>query len=224
MTTTRHGDPDTLLVRALAHADPSIRLRAALSAGTRPDARLADVLVDRCAAEPDFFVRDMLTWALIRLPASTTMPLLVEELRRGGARARSQALHTLSKIGDSAAWPQVSGLLHDSDVEVARSAWRAAVALVPPGDEPGLAVDLAADLGRGDRDVQLSLSRALVALGEAALPVLDSARRSSDPGVRAHAHATEALIDDPDSAFALSHEMAKRVAATGRDGEGGQAC
>ena len=67
------------------------------------------------------------------------MPRLIRELGSDGSQARSQALHTLSKIGDPIAWPEVSALVHDQDDEVARSAWRAAVALVPSGDEGALA-------------------------------------------------------------------------------------
>ncbi|MFD6063629.1 HEAT repeat domain-containing protein [Rhodococcus wratislaviensis] len=217
VNTTSHGGSNAHLVDALAAADPSVRLRAALSAGTRPDPRLTDILVDRCAVEPDFFVRDMLTWVLCRLPTGITVPRLVRELGSDTAQARSQSLHTLSKIGDRLAWPAVSALLHDEHDDVARSAWRAAVALVPPGDEAALAADLATELGRGDQHMQLSLSRALVALGDVVLPVLDAAGTSSDPRVRAHAEATTQLCHDPESGFTLAVETAKRVAVIGPD-------
>ncbi len=217
MITTNHNEPDAHLVAALAAADSSTRLRAALSAGTQGDARLAETLVARCAVEPDFFVRDMLTWALCRLPAEITVPRLLAELGSEIPQARSQALHTLSKIGDRTAWPAVSALLHDAHDDVALSAWRAAAVLVPPGEESGLAVDLAKALGRGDHAVQRGLSRALASLDVAAVPVLEAAATARDPRVRAHAEATERLRLDPDSGFTLSLELAKRVAATGPD-------
>jgi HEAT repeat protein len=209
---------DTNLLDALAAANSSARLRAALAAGTRADPGPADTLVARCAIEPDFFVRDMLTWALTRLPAEITVPKLVQELRSGRAQARSQALHTLSKIGDRTAWPAITrSLLQDPDDEVARSAWRAAVVLVPPGDRRGLATELARQLGRGDRAVQLSLSRAFVALGDAAEPALAPGLASADPGVRAHARATQRLVHDPDAGFDLAVDEAKRFVALGPD-------
>ncbi|NMM90516.1 hypothetical protein B2J88_40340 [Rhodococcus sp. SRB_17] len=217
MNTTNHGGLHAHLVDALSAADSSARLRAALCAGTDPDPNLADSLVDRCAVEPDFFVRDMLTWALCRLPAESAVPRLVQELESGTVQARSQALHTLSKIGDRHAWPAVAALLHDVHDEIARTAWRTAVALVPPGDEATLAADLATELGRGDRQMQLSLARAMVGLGEPVLAILDAAQASSDPGIRAHAEATKVLYLDPDSTFTLSIEMAKRVAVIGSD-------
>ena len=83
------GTQDDRLREALAAMDPSRRLRAALDAGTRPRPEDAAVLVERCAREPDFFVRDMLTWALTRHPASRTVPLLVAELASPVPQARS---------------------------------------------------------------------------------------------------------------------------------------
>lgn len=216
MNTTNH-EVDVRLVDALAGPDPSARLRAALSAGTLAEPALARTLVDRCAIDPDFFVRDMLTWALCRLPAEITVPMLLAELDSGTAQARSQALHTLSKIGDRRAWPAVSSLLHDGHDEVALSAWRAATVLVPAGAEGALARELARALGRGDHQMWLSLSRAFAALGDAAAPVLEVAMAHPDPHVRAHAEASEQLRLDPDSGFASSVELAKRATALGQN-------
>ncbi|OZE32787.1 MULTISPECIES: HEAT repeat domain-containing protein [unclassified Rhodococcus (in: high G+C Gram-positive bacteria)] len=198
----------------LRHHASSVRLRAALDIGTTPDLQFLDALLQRCAVEPDFQVREMLTWALIRLPASATVPRLIEKVRSGGAQARSQALHTLSKIKDESAWEAItSSVLVDPDDEVARSAWRAAVVLVPAGSESALATMLATQLGRGGHDVQRSLSRALVALGSVIEEMLREAASSTDPAVRAHALATEALLRDPDAGFAVFE--AKRVDALG---------
>ncbi|MEU0508739.1 HEAT repeat domain-containing protein [Amycolatopsis sp. NPDC006125] len=213
------------LLGALSAGNPSTRLKAALAAGTHPDPGLLGELVARSAVEPDFFVRDMLTWALTRLPAEITVPRLLAELTSGRAQARSQALHTLSKIGDRSAWPAITrALLHDADDEVARSAWRAAVVLVPDEERAALADDLAAQLGRGDRAVQLSLSRALVALGDVAEPALRTGLANPDPVVRAHARATQRLLRDPDAGFALDVEEAKRVAALGPERAAGTSC
>ncbi|WP_433554356.1 HEAT repeat domain-containing protein [Micromonospora zamorensis] len=209
-------------LHALENADPSVRLRAALAVGTAPDPRFVDTLVERCAIEPEFSVREMLTWALIRHPPALTVPKLTDQLCSERAQARSQALHTLSKIGDRRAWPALTrALLTDPDDEVARSAWRAAVVLVPPGDESELAEVLATQLGRGTRDTRLSLSRALVALGAVIRPILRAAMTDLDPQVRAHAIATERLARDPDAGVEFAIEEAKRVVALGAIGEKG---
>ncbi|WP_406448429.1 HEAT repeat domain-containing protein [Streptomyces sp. NBC_00876] len=225
MTVTRQNTDAERALQALEDDRASVRLRAALAVGTEPDPRFVDKLVERSAIEPEFFVRDMLTWALTRHPVSLTLPELVREVRSERAQARSQALHTLSKIGDRQAWPAITrALLSDADDEVARSAWRAAVVLVPEGEEPGLAAALATQLGRGERETQLSLSRALVALGEAVAPALCAAAATTvaDPRVRAHALATRRLLRDPDAGFEFAVEEAKRAVALGGSGEEGR--
>ncbi|MYS90210.1 MULTISPECIES: HEAT repeat domain-containing protein [Streptomyces] len=216
-------DADTVRgLRGLEDSRSSVRLRAALAVGTVPDPRFIGRLIERCAIEPEFHVREMLTWALTRHPASMTVPKLLDELRSERAQARSQALHTLSKIGDRQAWPAITrALLTDADDEVARSAWRAAVVLVPGGEEPELAGVLATQLGRGERETQLSLSRALIALGEGIMTTLRAAMADPDPRVRAHALATERLLRDPDAGFEFAIEEAKRVVALGTSSQEG---
>nr|GID81324.1 hypothetical protein Ade03nite_02480 [Actinoplanes derwentensis] len=196
-----------------------MRLQAALAAGTTPDPHLIDTLVEQCAVEPDFYVRDMLTWALTRHPPAATVPRLISELGSSRAQARSQALHSLSKIGERSAWPSVTPeLLTDPDDEVARAAWRTAAGLVPDGSEPELAGILVTQLGRGERETQLSLSRALITLGEVILPLLATASAHPDPVVVRHATATEQLFHDPDAGFDFAVDQAKRIVALGPDG------
>ncbi|MFD5974965.1 HEAT repeat domain-containing protein [Streptomyces bacillaris] len=231
--TNTHRDTDTdadvdtdadaaRAIGGLADGRASVRLRAALAIGSAPDPRYIGPLVERCATEPEFFVRDMLTWALNRHPVTLTLPVLLHELRSERPQARSQALHTLSKIGDPRAWPAITrALLADPDDEVARSAWRAAAVLVPEGEEPALATVLATQLGRGGHETQLSLSRALVALGEPMVAALLPARTAADPAVRAHGLATEKLLRDPETSFAFAIEEAKRVVALGGSGQEG---
>ncbi|MGY5002353.1 HEAT repeat domain-containing protein [Streptomyces griseus] len=210
-------------LRKLEDGRPAVRLRAALAVGTTPDPRFVDKLVERSAVEPDFFVRDMLTWALTRHPVSVTLPRLLGEVRSEQASARSQALHTLSKIGDRRAWPAITrALLTDADDEVARSAWRASVVLVPEEEEVALGALLATQLGRGGPETRLSLSRALIALGDAMASALAAAANDPDPRVRAHALATDRLLRDPDAGFTFALEEARRVVALGAgSGEGG---
>ena len=85
---------DPALIAALTAGNASTRLQAALAIGSDPDAGYLETLVARCAVEADFFVRDMLTWALTRLPPAITVPALLAELQSDVAPARSQALHT----------------------------------------------------------------------------------------------------------------------------------
>jgi HEAT repeat protein len=216
INTTERTPQITRVTDALGVQDPSVRLRAALAAGSEPDPGLLEALVERCAVESDFFVRDMLSWALTRLPPEITLPRIRRELDSERAQARGQALHTLSKIGDGSAWAWITqDLLRDADDEVARTAWRVAVALVPESEKVSLVDDLVGQLGRGGREVQLSLSRALVDLGDVIMSALEKAAAHPDPAVAAHARATELLRQDPETGFDAALDEAKRVVALG---------
>nr|WP_308295192.1 HEAT repeat domain-containing protein [Streptomyces sp. PSAA01] len=217
---TSIGTPqNTRVANALSTEDSSVRLQAALAIGSNPDPGFLEPLVQRCAVEPDFFVRDMLSWALTRLPPEVTRPRIRQELDSERAQARGQALHTLSKIGDKGAWAWITrDLLRDADDEVARTAWRVAVVLVPEDEQEGLAEELVTQLGRGDREVRLSLSRALVDLGEVTEPALERAAANPDPEVATHARATELLRQNPETGFDAAIEEAKRVVTLGPEG------
>ena len=196
---------------------PAVRLRAVMAAGTTPSVDELDLLVAQCAVEPDLQVREMLTWALVRLPADVVVPRLLDELDRPEAQARSQALHTLSKIRDGSVYPQVARLLGDIDPGVARTAWRAAALLAPEDAKPALARTLAVQLGQGDEETRLALSRALAGLGaEIASPVLDAAASHRNAAVREHAAETARLLEDPDAGSALALARARREVALGR--------
>lgn len=199
---------------ALAANNSQTRLRAALEAGTNPDAVFIDELIARSADEPDFFVRDMLTWALTRHDHDRVIPRLLGEVSSTVPQARSQALHTLSKIGDRSVWAAIPlELLTDDDDEVARSAWRAAVVIA--ADLSEVAAILVSQLGRGNDELQRSLSRAFVEIGDVALPLIEQAATAADRNVRAHAMATKTLMLDPDAGFAASLHEAQRVVALG---------
>ncbi|WMD05837.1 HEAT repeat domain-containing protein [Streptomyces sp. FXY-T5] len=204
------------MTNALSAEDSSVRLQAAMAVGSNPDPVFLEPLVERCAVEPDFFVRDTLSWALTRFPPEITLPRLRRELDSERTQARSQALHTLSKIGDRSTWAWITrDMLRDADDEAARTAWRVAVVLVPEDEEEELAGELVLQLGRGDRKVQLSLSRALADLGDVIKPALERAAESSDPAVAVHARATELLRQNPETAFDAALDEARRVVALG---------
>lgn len=211
------------VIAALSSPNPQQRLQAALSVGTTAEDRHLGALIQRCRTEPDFFVRDMLTWAITRMPAEATVPLLIAELSSKVPQAQSQALHTLSKIGDPRGWEAMDpgtigdGLIAHADTEVARSAWRAAVALVSGDEREKLASSLVTQLGRGDVETQKSLSRAIVSLGEDLMSVLDGRLQAEEETVRTHAMATRDMFTDPDAGFAHALSEAKRVVALGSE-------
>lgn len=208
------SDTVNRLKAALLAESATARMNTAMAAGLRPHDAYINVLVERCAVEPDFFVRDMLTWALIQHDHTLTLERVLPELDSEIPQARAQALHTLSKLGDQRAWPAITTeLLTDADDQVALTAWRAAAALVPDGEAPALAEVLATQFGRGDRATQRGLSRALAALGDAATPAIERAKSDRRPAVRTHALATEQLVADPDVGFDVALDAARRTAA-----------
>ena len=209
---------NTQLISALFDGSESLRLRAALAIGSNPEPVFVDALIERCAVESDFYVRDMLTWALLRCPTEITIPKLLVELHSELAQAKSQALHTLSKIKNASTWSAITpSLLKDEDDEVAKSAWRAAVILVPEHEKMALAEELATQFGRGGRETQLSLSRSLVSLGEEAITAsLQKAIEDKDPDIVAHAKATERLLREPESGSEFAVGQVKRIFAPGQ--------
>ena len=194
--------PDERLRSALSAPSASERLQAAMDSGTHPHPSFVRVLVEQCALETDFNVREMLTWSLVRQETSITVPLVIAQTESDISQARSQALHTLSKIGDPRGWEAITpALLLDADDTVARTAWRAAVVLVPEEHEAALAATLSSLLGRGDREIKQSLTYALAGLGDAAWQALTDASTHANPDVRIHAAATSRIINDPDQGF-----------------------
>ncbi|WIJ45878.1 HEAT repeat domain-containing protein [Curtobacterium citreum] len=207
----------TTTADALTDPRSSVRLRAVMALGTTADPADLELLLERCAVDPDLQVREALTWSIVRLPAELTVPRLVEQLHRPEAQARSQAIHTLSKIRDASVYPAVAEALGDPDPGVARTAWRAAALLAPERERPALARRLARELGTGDRERRLALSRALASLGaDVAGPVLTEAAERRGDAVREHVADTERLLADPDAGSALAVERARREMALGR--------
>ncbi len=175
----------------LESPDKSQRLQAALAAGTFPKPEYIDDLVDRCAIEPDFFVRDTLTWALMRNEVPKVVARLKPELMSENPQAKSQALHTLTKIGEKEFYSLITPEhLFDSDDKVAATAWRAASVLVPKHEKSALTSILLTQLGRGNSDVQFDLTRFICALGDGIIEPLKSAINSSKEEVSLHARFT----------------------------------
>jgi HEAT repeat protein len=168
----------------LSSPDQSVRLKAALAAGTYPEPEFIDVLVSQCAHEPDFFVRDTLSWALLRNEIPKVIERLKPELISDNPQAKSQALHTLTKIGDKQYYSLVTlEHLKDSNDKVASTAWRTASVLVPENEVAALTDILISQLGRGDPDLQFDLTRFLCALGDSIIEPLSIASNFSDETV-----------------------------------------
>lgn len=172
----------------LESPDKSVRLQAALAAGTYPEDSYIEVLVTQCAHESDFFVRDTLSWALMRHDIGKVVERLKSELNSENSQAKSQALHTLSKIGDKQFYSLITNEHHFDPLDkVAVTAWRAASVLVPDEEKPALTQVLVSQLGRGDSDLQFDLTRFLCTLGDVIIDPLKQASESEKEEVQIHA-------------------------------------
>lgn len=171
--------------------DQSVRLMAALAAGTYPESEFIPILIHQCAVESDFFVRDTLSWALMRHERETVVQSLKPELNSPIPQARSQALHTLSKIGDKENYSLITPAhFFDDDDLVASTAWRTASVLVPENQKSELVEILITQLGRGDGDTQFGLTRFLCTIGYPIVKPLEEAAKSENESVRVHAEIT----------------------------------
>ena len=215
MNTTNHGGPNAHLVDALSAADPSGRLGRRSPQAT-PRSALTDILVDRCAVEPNSSSATCYL-GIVPLPDRAHGAETGPELGSDTAQARSQSLHTLSKIGDRRPGPPCR---HCCTTSTTRS--RAARGGPPwhraarrRGGPRGRSDDRTRT-GRSST-LQLSLSRALVGLGDAVLPVLVRGRDESRSAYSSACGGDEAALPRPRQRVHLSVETAKRVAVTGPD-------
>ena len=188
---------------AAAHEDSSVRQRAAFYLGTHGDDSIARELVSLLISEPDFYVRETLTWAVVTRSEST-YPLLIDALAGDGPE-RVPVLHALSKIRRPEAVAEILPLASDPDEFVAAKARWALGRTATPGAVSALLDHLGEE---GDFN-RRELTRALEQAGEHAVEGLAD-RLVNDSEVSVRRHAAEVLIGigDPDArgaAEALFH-------------------
>jgi HEAT repeat protein len=191
-------------LRAAFSTDPNVRQEAALRLGTLADASLAPRLVTLLVAEPDFYVRETLTWAVVS-QAETALPHLLEALE-GEHPSRVQVLHALSKIRDPRSVSRLLPLADDPDDAVAARAWWALGRTGTPEAVPALL----AHVGDPDEARRRELTRALEQLGEPAVGGLADLLWHGDGLVRRHAAEALSAIGDPrarGAADALAHAV-----------------
>ena len=186
----------------LVHLDKNVRIRAALELGAERRLDALPELIERLGCEPDFFVRENLTWAVVRM-AEEALPSLLALLEHPDAAARLQAVHTLGKIADPRATEALLHVVNDPDDEVAR---RALFALGRVGSPQALTV-LIAGLGHMDAERRNTLSTAIQGFGSAALAPLTSELQHEQAGVRAHAADILGLIGHTDAIPALARAL-----------------
>jgi HEAT repeat protein len=191
------------LLRELRDPDKNTRAEAAVELGKLGDPSTADLLVEALATEPDFFVREYLTWSIVRMAEAAT-PLLIRTLNDARPQARHGAAHTLSKIADPRATSALIVTLQDADPTVVS---KAAFALGAIGAVESVRA-LVNLLGGQDRELQSTLVSVLERFGAHALPAVVDALGHADARVRAHAAEVLGVIADSGSVVALANTLA----------------
>ena len=154
-------------IELLEHADHNVRGRAALTLRTLGDVGAVDALIRALRTEPNLFVRENITAALVRLGDATLSPL-IHLLGDTSPAVRHDAAHALSKIGDARAVDALIDTLQDHDVTVVT---KAAFALGRIGDARAIPA-LVGLLGHESREMQSTLASVLERFGRPAVPPL----------------------------------------------------
>lgn len=171
------------LIQNLTHPDRSQRGQAALSLGALRDERVLEALLAALTVESDLFVREDITWALVRQGEAALAPLL-SMLNHERADLRHHAAHVLGKIGDRSAAPAlIAAVTHDPAPAVIQKTAFTLSQMKVAGAIPALV----ARLGHPDSEVQTALTKALESFGARAIPALTEAARHPDTAIRAHA-------------------------------------
>jgi HEAT repeat protein len=136
-------------VDLLGDIDPVVRLSSAVELGRRQAAEAAPALVERLGLEREFFIRETLTWAVLRI-AGDAMAYLHQALSSPRWLAQMQARHVLSKMGRYEDADRLVPLVRNEVDAVASHAYPAAGQTHNPSVVPALV----GQLSRGDSEHQ----------------------------------------------------------------------
>jgi HEAT repeat protein len=170
------------LIEQLHHPDKNVRSSAVFALEKLDDVGVADALIQALSTEPDFYVREDLTWALVRI-GEPAFQKLVAVLGDPQAAGRPYIAHTLSKMRDARTVDALLAVLHDSDIAVVR---KAVFALGQIGEARAISA-IVMLLGCEDEELQTVLTQALEKFGASAVPALLSALKDENPTVREQA-------------------------------------
>ncbi|MBZ0282316.1 MAG: HEAT repeat domain-containing protein [Anaerolineae bacterium] len=187
------------LTQQLHHLDRNVRSRAALDLGNLGDQSALDVLIHALYTEMDFYVREDITWALVRMGSTAVQPL-IDLLGHSNPAARHHAAHVLGKIGDARAVDALINTLQDSDVTVLT---KTIFTLGQLGDVQA-APAIVHLLGHENHEVQTTVANALERFGNASLPLLIDALTHERWQVREQAAEILGLIGDKETIPALA--------------------
>lgn len=193
MNTVIHG-----LIADLHHPDKNVRGKAAVSIGKLDDHTTVNTLLEALVNEPDMYVREDITWALVRLQ-DVALPALIQLVDEDKASTRHLAVHVLGKIGGAQVLDVLIHALDDSDAAVIS---KAAFGLAQIGDARAVPA-LVRLVGHENREVETMLMNGLERFGTAPVQPLIDLMASDRWQVREQAADILGQIGDPAARLVL---------------------
>ncbi|MBI1277616.1 MAG: hypothetical protein GC179_05775 [Anaerolineaceae bacterium] len=144
------------LVDELHHPDKNVRSQAAVGIGKLDDPNSVNSLIEALITEPDLYVREDITWALVRVK-DTALQLLIHLLDDANPSTRHVATHVLTKIGSQEVVDPLIHALRDTEPSVIS---KAAFGLAQIGDERAIPA-LIGLVGHENHDLQTMLMNVL---------------------------------------------------------------
>ncbi|MBC8098530.1 MAG: HEAT repeat domain-containing protein [Armatimonadetes bacterium] len=158
----------TTLIDKLHHPDHNERSAAVFELDRLDNAAKLSVLIQALRTDPDLYVREDLTYAIMNMGSLAVAPLMTL-LNDEDAQIRHHAAHTLGKIGDASAVDALTNALQDSNAALVVQ--KVIFALGQIGDAAAVPA-LVALVGHTERTVQTALITVLEHFGDSAVPLL----------------------------------------------------
>jgi HEAT repeat protein len=182
----------------LQHIDHNVRASVVLELGKQCEASTVSSLIQALRVEQEFFVREYITWALVRMRDVAVVPLIAL-LKDNNPVVRHAAAHTLSKIGDGRAFEALIEALQDDDTTVVS---KAAFALGRIGNVKAIPT-LVTLLGHDRPEFRSSLGSVLETFGDDAVNPLIQALDQDNWRAREQAAEILGIIGSEQASAAL---------------------
>jgi HEAT repeat protein len=156
-----------MMIDQLQNPDKNLRLQATLHLGRPNNTEALPALTAQLLREPDAFVCENITWAIVQIGLKALAPML-EVLRNANPTGRLRAAHVLSKLNDPQSVDALILALQDEDLDVVQ---KAAFALGQLGDARAIPA-LTQRLGEQQLDFRETILTSLERFGPSALPLL----------------------------------------------------
>jgi len=186
------------LINQLNHHDHHVRSSAISALHQLDDDRKYDVLVNALHTEPDIFITEDITWALVK-HTDATIDRVMTLVTHPNPTARHRAVHTLGKMGKPQALDALIPALQDKDKSVMM---KCIFVLGQIGDSRAIPA-LIGLLGSDDVDIEGVLMEVIEKFGKPALPHLMQALQHEHWRVREQATTILGQIGDSSAVPAL---------------------